>query len=310
MEQLIQLKSFPVQTTLKILLQDKATKKNIIWATNSYKEFGDQYSNDKQMTTIALIGLNPIMLQPRIMKALEQQQERTKSHAEVFTPSWICNVMNNYCDEEWFGRKDIFNIQKEQVWETVRERIIFPKDKTWKQYVDSRRLEITCGEAPYIVSRYDTATGNIINIEDRIGILDRKLRVVNENTTNEAEWLKWTIRAFQSVYGYEYQGDNLLIGRINLLMTFVDYLEAKWHRTAEKSELKKIANIITWNLWQMNGLTGTVPVGEPEEIHYQYSLFNLINNAGEEVTKKTIPCRIYDWRTNSSILYELLKKGE
>lgn len=299
-----------MQITLKILLEDKTTKKNIIWATNSYKEFGNQYSDDKQMTTIDLIGLNPILLQPRSMKALELQQERTKSHAEVFTPSWICNVMNNYCDEEWFGRKDVFNIQKEQTWETVKQKISFPKGKTWKQYVDSRRLEITCGEAPYIVSRYDAATGEIINIEDRVGILDRKLRVVNENTDNEAEWFKWTIRAFQSVYGYEYQGDNLLIGRINLLMTFIDYLEARWHRPAEKNELKKVANIIAWNLWQMDGLTGTVPLGEPQEIHYQYSLFSLAENVDEEVTKKALPCRIYDWRAGDSILYELLKKEE
>lgn len=58
--------------------------------------------------------------------------------------------------------------------------------------MDSKRLEITCGEAPYIVSRYDAATGEIIPIERRIGILDRKLRVVNENTETEEDWLFWT----------------------------------------------------------------------------------------------------------------------
>ena len=100
MKELIQLKSFPVQTTLKILLQDKTTKKNIIWATSSYKMFGEQYADDKQITVEALIGLNLIMLQPRIMKAMKQQQERTRNYAEVFTPIWICNKMNNYCDEE------------------------------------------------------------------------------------------------------------------------------------------------------------------------------------------------------------------
>ena len=71
--------------------------------------------------------------------------------------------------------------------------------------MDSRRLEITCGEAPYIASRYDAATGEIIPLERRIGILDRKLRIVNENATDEDEWFKWAFRAFQSVYGYEYQ---------------------------------------------------------------------------------------------------------
>ncbi len=312
MEELIQLKSFPVQTTLSILLKDKTTKKNIIWATKSYESFGAQYSDDKQITVEAITGLNSIMLQPRIMKAMEQQQERTKNRAEVFTPSWICNQMNNYCDEEWFGRKDVFNIQKEKSWESIAERIMFPEDKTWKQYVDSRRLEITCGEAPFIVSRYDAATGDLIKIENRIGILDRKLRVINENTNNDAEWMDWVIRAFQSVYGYEFQGDNLLIGRINLIMTFVDYLNYKWNREPTASELKKIANIIAWNLWQMDGLTGTVPLGVPEEDTYQYSLFDFIDgmeDMKEEKTETISPkCRIYDWRASHSILFESLKK--
>lgn len=183
--------------------------------------------------------------------------------------------MNNYCDEEWFGRENVFNILREKEWDITKEKIEFPKDKTWQQYVDSRRLEITCGEAPYMVSRYDAATGEIIPLKDRIGILDRKIRIVNENTDNEKDWLKWTVRAFQSAYGYEYQGDDLLIGRINLLMTFVDYLDNRWHREADVKELKRIANIIVWNFWQMDGLTGTVPLGEPEEEIYQYSLFEM-----------------------------------
>ncbi len=312
MEELIQLKSFPVQTTLNILLKDKTTKKNIIWATKSYENFGAQYSDDKQITMEAIIGLNSIMIQPRIMKAMEQQQERTKNRAEVFTPSWICNQMNNYCDEEWFGRKDVFNIEKEKSWEAITEKIMFPKNKTWKQYIDSRRLEITCGEAPFIVSRYDAATGELIEIENRIGILDRKLRVINENTNNEAEWMDWVIRAYQSVYAYEFQGDNLLIGRINLLMTFVDYLNYKWNREPTVSELRKIANIIAWNLWQMDGLTGTVPLGVPEEDTYQYSLFDFIDgmeDMKEEKTETISPkCRIYDWRAPHSILFESIRK--
>ncbi len=312
MEELIQLKSFPVQTTLNILLKDKTTKKNIIWATKSYESFGVQYSDDRQITVEAIIGLNSIIIQPRIMKAMEQQHERTKNRAEVFTPSWICNQMNNYCDEEWFGRKDVFNIEKEKLWESTTENITFPEKKTWKQYVDSRRLEITCGEAPFIVSRYDAATGEFIEIENRIGILDRKFRVINENTDDETEWMDWIIRAYQSVYGYEFQGDNLLIARINLLMSFVDYLNYKWNREPTAFELKKIANIIAWNLWQMDGLTGAVPLGVPEEDTYQYSLFDFIDGIGnmkEEKTETISPkCRIYDWRTSHSVLFESLKK--
>jgi hypothetical protein len=267
---------------MSILLEDKTTNRSIIWATNSYEKFGDWYDKGKQITVDALMGLSQVVLQPRVLKSLKQQRERTKSHAEVFTPAWLCNMMNNHFDEEWFGRKDVFNVQHGRSWTATAEKIVFPKGKCWKHYVDATYLEVTCGEAPYLVSRYDMATGKIIPITDRIGILDRKLRVVGENTNVEQDWLKWTYRAIQSVYGYEYQGDNLLIGRINLLMTFVDYISNRWGREPTVNELKKVADIISWNLWQMNGLTGVIPLSDSKQ-----------------------KCKIYDWRANSSVFFSL-----
>lgn len=79
-------------------------------------------------------------------------------------------------------------------------------------------------------------------------------------------------------------------------------------RSAAK-ELKKIANIIAWNFWQMDGLTGTVPLGEPEEEIHQYSLFEMLNNEGDsEKNNKTPKCRVFDWRSDKSIVYESMKK--
>lgn len=303
MTDLIQMDSYPVQATLKILLQDKTTKKNIIWATDSYASFGETFTDRCQITENQLTKANGKMIQPRISKDVEQQIQRTRKSAEVFTPAWICNKMNNFCDEEWFGYKDVFNYQAEHEWIPIKEKVKFPEGKNWKDYVDSRRLEITCGEAPYLVSRYDTSTGEFIKINKRIGILDRKLRVVNENATDEIEWIKWTIRAFQSVYGYEYQGDNLLIARINLLMTFVDYLDNKLHRQPEKSEFRKIANIISWNIWQMDGLKGTVPMGVLKEEFHQMSLFESVQDVEEIENEPEVQCKIYDWRRQMSVLY-------
>lgn len=125
----------------------------------------------------AITGINRDLLQPRIAKALSEQADRTKKHAEVFTPAWICNQMNNYCDAEWFGRENVFNRQNGMAWIVNGHRVHFPNGKTWQDYVLSLRLEITCGEAPFIVSRYDAATGEPIDIKRRIGQLDRKLRV-------------------------------------------------------------------------------------------------------------------------------------
>ena len=307
MEKLIDLTASPVKATLKILLQDKTTKQNIIWATDAYKESMGCRDID-QIEMRHLIGMDPILLQPRISKALEEQQERTRKKAEVFTPVWICNQMNNHLDEEWFGRKDVFNQELEQSWKTREEPISFPEGKTWQHYIDSRRLEITCGEAPYLVSRYDASTGGMIEPPKiRIGLLDRKLRIVNENAVDHEEWLKWALRAFQSCYGFEYQGDSLLIARINLIMTFYDCYVERWETEPEAKVLRQFANVIAWNLWQMDGITDAVPLGKPQETEHQINMFEFLGEENPE-DKKTAPlCRIFDWRKDRSIAYITLK---
>lgn len=307
MNRLIDLDAYPVRTTLKILLQDKTTKQNIIWATDAYQDAISVKDTD-QVEMSHLVGLDPILLQPRISKALEEQQERTRKKAEVFTPVWICNQMNNHLDVEWFGREDVFNKEDAPTWQTREEKIIFPEGKTWMQYIDSRRLEITCGEAPYLVSRYDASTGElIVPPKRRIGLLDRKLRIVNENTTRYDDWMKWALRAFQSCYGFEYQGDSLLIARINLIMTFNDYYVERWEKDPDAKTLRQFANVISWNLWQMDGFTDTVPLGKPEEVNHQVNLFELFGEDDSNEEREAPLCRIYDWRKDRSIVYKTLK---
>ncbi len=306
MSELIDFKAFPVRILIKELIKDKTTKKNIIFATDAYSEY--DITAKSQITEEFLMGFGALAIQPRVLKSIEEQSERTRRKAEVFTPSWICNKMNNHCDAEWFGRDNVFNVESEQTWEPVLDPVEFDKPGDWQKYVDSKRLEITCGEAPYIVSRYDTTTAEMIPISRRIGILDRKLRIVNENTDNEDEWNKWVIRAFQSVYGYEFQGDNLLIARINLLVTYVDYMEDRWKRKPSEDELKKITNIIVWNLWQMDGITGTVPYGKPKEEYQQMNFFDYMQGIND-TEEEEVDCMIYDWRSKQSITYRSIKEG-
>ena len=306
MSELINIREYPVKNVLGLLLKDKTTKKNIIWATDAYASNGPSFSDKSQITVESLLGLDSVALQPRIEKAVTEQRERTRKKAEVFTPVWLCNRMNNDCDEQWFGRRDVFNTeQDDHGWKVIETKIDFPEGKTWKSYVDSRRLEITCGEAPYLVSRYDAATGDLILPPlRRIGILDRKLRIVNENTNSEEDWLKWAKRAFQASYGYEYQGDSLLIARINLLMTFNDYYMERWSKQADTKLLRSIANIISWNIWQMDGLKGTVPLGKPFEEFHQISLFEDPAEESKKDERKQMPCRVYDWRREGAVLYK------
>ena len=277
---------------LKILLQDMTTGKNIRWACDEYAEYGKEYQAEKEIFPVLITGKNTKIIQPRTEKSKEDQKNRTKKAAEVFTPSWICNEMNNHCDDVWFGRENVFNTTKGQEWTSTTNPIQFddnPK-KTWQKYVDSKRMEITCGEAPYLVSRYDTTTGEQIPIPQRIGIIDRKLRVVNENTKNEADWFKWTRRAFESSYGFEYQGDNVLLARENLLWTFIEYYRERFKKNPPLPQIRTIARVISWNIWQMDGLNYTTPYSKQSDLDNQLSLFT------SEKDNELLCTKIMDWR--------------
>lgn len=287
---------------LDLLLKDMTTGHNIIWGTDNYEIYGNDYKTGCQITRKLIAKKsNKDIIQPRIMKEKCYQKERTKTHAEVFTPSWVCNEMNNHCDEEWFGRKDVFNtVNPDHTWTATKEPIFPAGSNQWREYVRSKRIEITCGEAPYLVSPYDTTTGQIIPVEQRIGMLDRKLRVINENTNTEDTWWKWVQIAFKSIYGYEYQGDNLLLARENLLWAFIDNYELKFNKKPSKKKQNAIAQIIAWNIWQMDGITCCAPYSSESNDFYQMGLFG--NNP--------LPCRIIDWENNLQILFKELKKDQ
>lgn len=293
---------------LKTLLIDRTTNRNIIWGTNDYEALGSAYNSHLPILVESITGHNDGIIKPRILKTKEDQGNRTKAKAEVFTPSWVCNAQNNLIDQAWFEAEIVFNVEnKNKTWTATREKIKFhdKKNKSWKDYVDERRLEITCGEAPYLVSRYDSVTGESIELYRRIGLLDRKLRIVSENTETEEEWLKWSQRAFESIYGFEFQGDSLLLARENLLATYCDYMQDKLKRDPTKDELLNIAKIISWNIWQMDGLTFTIPY---ENVVERTEQINLFDDEGEE---KTAYCIIKDWRAKkNNVFKDLLKRGK
>lgn len=304
---------------LETLLQDKTTKKKIIWATHDYEELGEQYGFKKEILPELIMGNQDSLIRPRVEKALEHQTNRTRDKAEVFTPSWICNAQNNLVDEQWFGRKDVFNVQKDMKWKATTNKITFPDDckHTWQKYVDAQRLEISCGEAPYLVSRYDTVTGEVIPIAQRIGLLDRKLRVVDENTKTEKEWFKWVKRAFQSIYGFEYQGDSLLLARENLFVTFVEIYQERFGKLPNLRQMKMIANIIAWNIWQMDGTKYVVP-GSCKKTRIEiFSMFGVEDQvdlcpgckSGNIWAHNGIYSVIKDWRSNQAMTFLSMARG-
>ena len=304
---------------LPILLFDRSTRKNLIWATDDYAFLGEVYEADKEILPESITGEQSDLIQPRAAKGIEAQQNRVREKAEVFTPSWICNQQNNLVDEAWFGRKDVFNTTEGQTWIPTEEPICFDEkgNHTWQRYVDAKRLEITCGEAPYLVSRFDVTTGNPLPLKLRVGLLDRKLRVVNENTVLEEEWITWAVRAVQSVYGFEYQGDSLLLARLNVFFSFLDYYVDRYQELPKMALMERVANIISWNLWQMDGTKYVVPHSCKPISHEETTLFGTIQimepcpGCKEHLpTQHTgVYCRIKDWRANQSCRYIDLLKG-
>lgn len=209
----------------------------------------------------------------------------------------------------WFGRRDVFNTEivaddGANTWTPTSDPIEFPKSKGhgWRAYVEATRLEITCGEAPFVCSRYDTVTGDELPVSERVGFLDRKLRVVTEKTKTRKEWVRRALDALRATYGFEYQGDNLLIARVNVLETFVEHLRNRWGSGPQQDELEQAAWIFSWNFWQMNGFTDAVPTNkmgaevestlgtfeEPEPEPMQPSLFDLFDDVfPDETTEET-----------------------
>ena len=252
---------------LEVLLIDHTTNKNIFWATDSYIDYGKGYGYNDNITVAAITGKHGNIIMPRALKSRSEQMRRSRQMAEVFTPLWVVKKMNNFIDVEWHTTPHYFDNSQD----------------SWKNYILTTILEITCGEAPFLTSRYDTVSGEPIDINNRVGMLDRKLQVVNSNSTDK-EWKHWALLALGSVYGYEWQGDNLLLARESLLATFNEYHEQRFGVKPDKDTMLKAAEIISWNIWQMDGLKGVVPCSCYEQRTTETNLFSAN-------TTTTIPCQ-------------------
>ena len=267
---------------LKILLKDRTTKKSIVWATHSYELLGKGFAPSDRINPSKVTGTYANLIQPRSEKSKYEQKDRTKIRAEVFTPTWLVAKQNGYVESE-LGSLSL------------------------EEYVDLRWLEVTCGEAPYMVTRYDTVTGEEIPLSERVGFVDRKLQRISREVSNEATFYELVKKAYRASYGYEYQGDSLLLARENLLATFEDYYLAKIGNQPTLEQKKEIATIISYNVFQMDGLEKNSPYSASQGQSQQLSLFTdelEIQKAEESKTQ------IKDWKKNKMIGFERLSSEE
>lgn len=227
---------------LNLLLFDRTTRKNILWCTDSYKIYGRGFDPKDFIKPELITKKYGRLIQPRAAKSLIEQRERTKDKAEVFTPLKIVGKIN----------KEIDRVSKNGV----------PDKTNWQSYIRELKLEIACGEGPFIASRYNPTahTGKLIKIVNRVGFLDHKLRVVSKYCEKHKEWILWAKEAYRASYGYEWQGDNILIARENLLYTLIDFYKAKFGRRPSLGVQQEFAEIISWNIFQMDGIKFTIPM--------------------------------------------------
>lgn len=266
---------------LRTLLKDRTTNKSIVWATHSYELLGKGFGVYDRITPSKVTGPYANLIQPRSEKSKYEQKDRTKVRAEVFTPTWLVKKQIDAVDQDF-------------------------QDLDLEPYLNLKWLEITCGEAPYMVSRYDTVIGQALDLEERVGFLDRKLHRLSQQVHEEEAWFQGAVTAYQNAYGYEYQGDSLLLARENLLASFIDYYQAKFAQEPSPSQKQTIAQIISYNVLQMDGLTYTSPYSEQAKEAVQLSLFEEI----AEQTSQPQKAQIKDWKTNKLIDFERLSQGE
>lgn len=74
----------------------------------------------------------------------------------------------------------------------------------------------------------------------RIGQLDRKLRIINENAEDYAEWTRWAIRVFEVSYGYGMMSDHKI-------KSMVDFPNAK-----EVFPNTSISGGVNYFVWKKN----------------------------------------------------------
>lgn len=263
------------ESLLNLLLKDHTTGKNIKWGTDSYINHGYSFRDDQEIKIDLITGWYEGFIRPRVDKEIDIQLERQRNKAEVFTPSWV------------------IKLQVDAALEDMEELPLV-------DFIKTKWLEITCGEAPYMVNRYDMETGEVIPLKERSGFIDVKFKKLNQEIESEEEWLKLAVKIYKASYGYEYQGDSLLLARENLILTFIDNYFYMFGAFPKEKILLEITKIISLNVFQMDGLTYEIPysVGNHEEIGTQLNLFEDVA-VEENITPELAKIKL--WQKNKFV---------
>ena len=209
-----------------------------------------------ERTTSIKLNVDVYNTLPRHLKASEEQKGRTKEKAEVFTPVYIIKEMNDALDV----RCD------------------------FDEYIDEKVLEATCGEAPFLTTRYDVVTGQQIPCSERVGLLDRKLQRIL-NGVDKGEWIALATRSLKATYGYEWQEDSIFLARKNLLLDVIEYYVDRFGILPNEDIIEEWATIVSYNIFRMDGITFCIPETniKSKVMNWQTNKFENFDDSKEEL---------------------------
>lgn len=257
---------------------------NIIWANHNYAHLGNGYAATDPIIPALITEEQGKLIMPRALKTTELQKARTKFKAEVFTPSHIVKLQNDALDENYRHDK-------------------LPR------YLNRKWLEITCGEAPYMANRYEMESGMLIPLQQRTGFVDRKLKRLGDEVYEIEAWHNFAKLAFQSAYGFEWNGDSLLLARENLLYTYWDYFRYQFGEDPSHAQLREIAEIISYNLFQMDGLHYVVPFSATPPVQMTLTdLFGEKRTISLKAGKTGKPAKVMNWKTGKMQFFTKVMK--
>ncbi len=101
-----------------------------------------------------------------------------------------------------------------------------------------------------------------------------------------------------------------MLAREALLFTFIEYYVDKFKNEPELLYIQKIAYVISWNIWQMDGLKGVIPNSCISNVQENENIFgnlevNIILCNGCKLKKinehNGVYCEIIDWKENDPL---------
>ena len=108
-----------------------------------------------------------------------------------------------------------------------------------------------------------------------------------------------------------------MLTRENLLYTFIDYYVDKFDICPIKEYLREIAEVLAWNIWQMDGLKFVIPNSCHNETKVEYYLWGEETHEeycegcrkGNPKRHNGIYCYIMDWEKNKRVKFVSLIGG-